>query len=92
MRRPNGHGQAGGHRPALVHGGATRCLAATARATTGSVGWPGGSTALATDATTLRASSAVQVAASAVRAASGGACLGAAALDATAVRRPCLRR
>jgi hypothetical protein len=78
---------AGGHHPALGNGGGARSLPATARATIGSVGWPGGSTASDIDTTTLCASSA-----SAVRAASGGACLGAAVVGAPALRQPRLRR
>jgi hypothetical protein len=90
--------RARGHHLALINGGGARNLpanattATAARATTSNVGWPGGSTASATDTIALCVSSAVHTTSSAIRASSGGAYLGSAAVDTPALRRPRLRR
>jgi hypothetical protein len=88
--------RAGGHRPALANDDRAHSPPATAtitaRATIGSVGRLGGSTSSATDTTALRASSAVRAAFFVVRAASGGACLGASAMDTPVLHRPRYQR
>jgi ABC-type uncharacterized transport system permease subunit len=91
-----------GCRPTLGHGGGARNLptaattSAAARATTCNMGRSGGATAsavhAANDTTAIRATDAVRISASTVRAASGGLCLGAIALDTTVLRRPRLRQ